>query len=91
MDGETQREERPLTTEEREKLLAALSISSELTWAKVKNAIGVNSKTDKFSAELGGEKKMIGSRTAASMRVAIGARWDVTSAEDQHAWIEDVL
>ncbi len=91
MDGEIQRADRPLTADERTLLINALERESHLTWAKAKKLLGLKPKESKFSIELSGEKDLIGSRSAAAMRVAMGDRWDSMSEVEQQQLIDDVL
>ncbi len=91
MDGEIERVNRALTSTERDALIKALELESHLTWTQAKKLLGFKPKGVKFSIELGGEKDLIGNRTAATMRVAIGACWDDMSEEDQARLIDDVL
>ena len=91
MDGEVSRASRPLTPVERTLLLEALETESSLGWTKARKLLNLKAKEAKFSIEIDGEKGLIGSRTAAMMRVAIGARWDTMLANEQQSMIDDVL
>lgn len=91
MDGEIQRTVRPLTANQRQLLIEALMVTSDLTWPQLKKVLGEQTKGIRFSLELSGEKKIIGNRTAASMRVAMGAKWDEFSDEDQQQIVDDLI
>jgi CRISPR-associated endonuclease Csn1 len=91
MDGEIQREARALSTQERSILLEALSRESHLTWTKARKLLSLKPALAKFSIELGGQKDLIGSRTEATMRVALGARWDEWDTKAKVRVIDDIL
>jgi len=91
MDGEIQRAARPLSIEERSKLLETLWRESHLTFTKAKKLLGLKAKEAKFSIELGGEKDLIGNRTEATMRVYLGDRWDSFADDAKRRLIDDIL
>ena len=77
--------ERPLTKEERDAIASKLLTEGDITIAKARKAAGLpNSST--LSIERGGEKKLIGHRTDAKLRLIFGAeRWDNLSEDERDA------
>ncbi len=78
--------ERYLTPDERQKLVAALSIQESLTYAKVRELLGLP-KSAKFSIEAGGEKKILGNVTNARFAEALNLRWDQMVRGEQDALV----
>lgn len=82
--------ERPLSKDERKKLLTALRREGDLTMAKARKAAGLPARNVKFSIEAGGEKKLVGHRTDAKLRKIFGDRWDEMSEQQRDTVVEDV-
>ncbi len=87
---------RPLTDEQREKLIEALAGQQEMTYGKIRTLLGMKKSREygrnyTFNFEEGGDKKMVGNRTAAKMIEAIGDRWTELSADQQNRLVDDVL
>lgn len=64
-----------LTPAQRDLLLQELEKVEELTFAKIRSLLKLPRGTT-FNLEEGGEKRLIGNRTAARIRKAIGPKWD---------------
>ncbi len=74
---------RLLTPEERAKLVGALDCNTSLTWAKIRRLLGL-SKEYGFNMEEGGEKGLIGSKTAARLAEAVGEeRWKAWTTQER--------
>jgi len=88
-DGEI----RPLTAQERDKLINALDTGGDLTFAAIRKLLGLNKPRGySFNLEEGGEKKLVGNRTAAKFVAAIGkGRWADLSEADRDRLVEDLL
>lgn len=82
--------ERPLSVDERQKLLEALRRAGDLTIAKAKRAAGLPARKVTFSIESGGEKRLVGHRTDKKLREVFGERWDDLSTEQKDKVVEDV-
>ncbi len=81
---------RSLRSDERALLIDRLSRTAELKKQEAKKLLGISAKA-RFSIEEGGEAKIIGDRTGASLRTVFGDRWDALSPEKSLSAIEDVL
>ena len=79
--------DRPLSDEEREVLLNALSDGGDLTVARAKKLLGIP-KTTKFTIELGGEKNIPGCRTNAHMIRLLGDTWVNMNPDDKERFVE---
>lgn len=91
-DGEI----RPLTAEERQRLYAALDEQAEMSWAAVKRLLGMKRSREYerhwvFNFEEGGDKRLIGNRTAAKVKAALGEAWAALTAHDRQRLIDDIL
>lgn len=91
-DGEL----RALNAEEKKKLREALNKNGDLSWAQVRTLLGMKKSREygrnfEFNFEQGGDKKLIGNRTAAKMLTAIGAAWEQLSEQKQTELIDDAL
>jgi CRISPR-associated endonuclease Csn1 len=85
--------ERPLSGEERSRLIEALEHEGDLTMTKAKRAAGLpyrGSGAATFSIERGGEKKLVGNRTDQKLRAIFGDRWGDLSDQDRNAVVEDL-
>ena len=78
--------ERRLTTEERQKLVATLTRHESLTYAKVRELLGLP-KSAKFSIEAGGEKKILGNITHARFAEALNPLWGQMARTEQDALV----
>jgi len=83
-------ERRRLTDEERNKLAEALESKPNLTWAGVRRALGL-ARGCHFNYEEGGEKGLLGNKTAARLAGVFGReRWAGMSREEQDRVVEDL-
>ncbi|MEW5772415.1 MAG: type II CRISPR RNA-guided endonuclease Cas9 [Thermodesulfobacteriota bacterium] len=80
----------PLTGEPRSLLVEALEKEGDLTFAQVRKLLGL-AKNASFNLQRGGETRLPGNRTAATLRKALGERWDRLSAEDRGRLVNDVM
>ncbi len=80
---------RPLTEEERKKVIEYLDKNGDATFAQLRKLLNFN-KTIKFNLEEGGEKKIPGNRTAGAIREVIGEKWDNMSPEEKDKLVEDI-
>lgn len=81
---------RPLTPEEREKLIHQLQRNREVRFSDAKKLLNLR-RTDKFNLEAGGEKGFKGNRTAADLIPFIGEnRWFQMSESDRNRLVEDI-
>lgn len=81
---------RPLSKEERAKLITVLEETPKLTWAKTRKSLGFP-RTVKFNLEEGGKAFLIGDRTASALREAFKASWHEMNSEDREQAVEDLL
>ncbi len=79
---------RPLTPEERAKLLDKLEQQEDATFGSIRTLLKL--KGCEFNLERGGEKKLPGNRTAARLRKIFGARWDSLCDAERESIIDDV-
>lgn len=84
------REYRPLTGNEREKLLKLLERQKTLSWNKARKALGIH-EGEVFNLEEGKKKELIGNRTAYALRAILENRWDNMPPEQQNELITDML
>lgn len=89
MLGDAAGNERPLTEEEREKLIDALMLQGEMKCTQARKLIGVGSKV-KFSIEEW-EPRLVGHRTNSKMKNIFGDRWFDFSQEEQDRIVLDTL
>ncbi len=80
---------RPLTQEERSRLLEALETKGDLEFSKIRKLLNLD-KSVKFNLESGGEKRIPGNRTAAAFYQALGERWLQMSEEERERLVEYV-
>nr|MBN2278065.1 type II CRISPR RNA-guided endonuclease Cas9 [candidate division Zixibacteria bacterium] len=81
--------DRSLSKEERKLLIEALEYAGDQTFPKIRKLLGLN-KFDKFNLELGGEKKIPGNRTVASIIKIIGMdKWLSLSEDRRVALVDD--
>lgn len=87
----------PLDNESRDRLVDRLNRDGDLSWAKVRTLLKLTKKSRKygrgyrFNFEEGGDKKMVGNRTAAKLRKHIPDIWDGMSPTDQIAFVDEIL
>jgi CRISPR-associated endonuclease Csn1 len=81
---------RPLSADERRALTQRLEGDGDLTKTRAKEALGLPSRT-KLSIEEGGETKLVGNRTASSLRRIFGDRWGDLEEADKAGVLEDLL
>jgi CRISPR-associated endonuclease Csn1 len=73
--------ERDLTGEEHSSLLSALETRGDLTFPEVRTSLGL--KKAEFNLERGGEKRILGNRTAVKLAHVFGGRWAGFSPEER--------
>lgn len=83
-------EYRPLTKEERGKLLALLEKQKTLSWGKARKTLNLH-EGEVFNLEEGKKKELIGNRTDYTLRSILDAQWGVMTADKQDALITDML
>lgn len=81
---------RPLSQDERGRLIDHLEIEGDLTLAKAKRKLGLSGKA-KLSLEEGGETKLVGNRTNAALRKIFGDAWDSLPGSDRDLVVNDVI
>lgn len=84
---------RPLTRDERDRLLAALERDGDIAFAKLKQKkwFGLPSGS-RFNLEGGEKKKLIGHRTDAKCRAVFGDdRWDAMPDSERDAVVQDLI
>ena len=79
---------RPLTAEERSKIVETLEQEGDHTFAALRKLIGLKGNATRFNFERGGEKNCRGNRTAEKMREVFGARWDAMSPVEKGEIVE---
>jgi CRISPR-associated endonuclease Csn1 len=90
------RQFRPLTLDERNKLVEALGKQKSMVWSTVRKVLGWNKKDslhegETFNLEEGKKDKLLGNRTACDLRSALGDRWDRLTAQQQDDLVTDLL
>lgn len=84
-------DKRPLTSEERRTVLAHLEQQGDITFKALHKLLKL-SRNERFNLEAGGETKIPGDRTSATLRKALGNAWDAADAvrrrELVKVWIE---
>lgn len=80
---------RGLTVDERSMLLGHLEARGDLSFAQARKLLGLGK--SRFNLEEGGEKRLVGNRTAARLRDVFGDRWDAMPASQQAMVVEDLL
>lgn len=83
--------ERRLNDREREFALAALSQTGKMKLKDFRDAIGLNTKTDKLNFEGDDDSHARGLGTIAELRTILGKRWDELSSADQERLFYEVL
>ncbi len=86
----------PQVAQWRQLLLPALEQEGDLTWAAVKKLLGMKKSKEygrhwEFNFETGGDKKMVGNRTAAKMLRLLGQHWAALSSADQDRMVDEIL
>ncbi len=80
-----------LTPEQRSKVLNLLEGQQEVSFGKLRQkSLLALSKGTTFNLERGGEKRLIGNRTAAKLRDVFGDRWDSMTTEEREGVVRDV-
>ncbi|MBI1357682.1 MAG: type II CRISPR RNA-guided endonuclease Cas9 [Acidobacteria bacterium] len=79
-----------LTQDQRNAILHMLEAHGDVTMARARRLIGVGNKM-KFNLEEGGEKRLVGDRTAQHMRQAIGELWDSLTPSRQERIVTELL
>jgi len=87
---------RPLSPEERHKLAHFLETQAEATFARIRKLLDLKkpkgSQEDfAFNLERGGEKRILGNRTAAKMAAVLGQRWAAMDDEDKRRLVNEIL
>lgn len=81
---------RSFSSEERNKLIAALESEGPLSFKEAKKQLGLKQNWT-FNFESGGESRFQGNRTAAKLHEVFGDRWDGFTMEKKEAIISDLL
>lgn len=91
--GDMRLPERALDADERSKLVTALMDGGDLTMPQAKKVLGFKPKSVEFSIERGGEKRLVGNRSAPKLLVEPGfeAIWNALSPEARRAFIDDLI
>jgi len=76
-------EQRRLTDEERKTLVDALETQGDLSFAAIRELLGLPKRGVKFNFETEGEKGLKGNRTSVHLSRAFGERWEKLSAEER--------
>ncbi|MEW6358396.1 MAG: type II CRISPR RNA-guided endonuclease Cas9 [Planctomycetota bacterium] len=82
-------DERPLTPEERAKLIPELEAKGDRTFPQIRKLLGLP-KWIEFNFEAS-EERLIGNRTAAKLIKIFGDRWSKFSSEDKDRIVQDIL
>ncbi len=81
---------REITDDEYYKIVSHLESEGDLTFAKARKILELK-RTAKFNLELGGEKRLVGNRTAAKLSEIFGKdRWQKFDDSDKNAIVEDL-
>lgn len=84
------REFRPLSEEERGKLLKLLYKQKTLSWNKARSTLRLH-EGEVFNLEEGKKKELSGNRTAFALRSIFGSTWDDMTTDNQNALVIDML
>jgi len=79
---------RPLTSDERDKLIPELDANEKVTFGRVRKLLGLRGW--RFNLEPGGEKNLMGNKTGAALARIFGARWSTFSEAERQRVIADV-
>jgi len=90
------REVLPLDSQQRETLIAALNENAEMTFRAIRKLLGMKRSPEygrnySFNFEEGGEKRLVGNRTAAKMAAALGERWHQLNLDEQNRLVDEIL
>jgi CRISPR-associated endonuclease Csn1 len=81
---------RPLTLEERTRLIDALSTTGDMNRTAIKRLLTLSPRV-KLSIEEGGETRLPGDRTVSALRGIFGSTWDQLSAPERLQVLEDLM
>lgn len=81
---------RPLSCDEREKLIKLLEKSKTVGWKRARRMLKLH-EGEVFNLEEGGKDELLGDRTSYSIRSAIGRCWDEMPYDKQEALVTDML
>ena len=84
------RDSRGLSDEERRVLADVLESQATLTWNQARKKLDLHA-GEKFNLEEGGDKGLIGNKTATAMRKALDGLWDEWPEERRSKFVSDVL
>ena len=84
------------SADERRRLAAAFEEHAELSFAGIRRALGLKKpkgadRDYEFNLQRGGEKKLVGNRTAAAMRKVLAQRWDDMPEADRERLVDEIL
>lgn len=87
---------RPLSCDERARLLAELAEKGEVTFGRIRTLLGMKRSREygrnyTFNLEEGGDKRMVGNRTAAKLAAVLGDRWRGLGSEKQRQLVNEIL
>ncbi|MHA7838831.1 MAG: type II CRISPR RNA-guided endonuclease Cas9 [bacterium] len=83
--------ERDFTREERCRLVDELHVRPELSFAKLRELLGLKRNSGRFNLELGGEKRIVGNRTNSRLRSFFEDSWDQFSDDERASIVHDLL
>jgi CRISPR-associated endonuclease Csn1 len=79
--------ERPLASDERDRLIEALEVREEMKFSEIRKLLGLQ-KTCGFNLESEGEDRILGNRTAAKLHELLGDRWRAMTPAEREAMVE---
>ena len=83
--------------DQRTTLLSELEQEGDLSWTAVRKLLGINKKMKgydrkyQFNFEEGGEKKLVGNRTASKIRERIPDKWQTMTEEEKSEVVDEIL
>ncbi len=85
-----------LTEQQRTTLIQALETNGELTFSAIRALLGLKKPKGAehgytFNLETGGEKRLVGNRTAEKLAKVLGDRWTTMANDDRHRLVEELL
>lgn len=79
-----------LDDEQRQKLVEALTVKGDMTFAQIRKLLGLK-RTWKFNFEIGGEKKLVGDRTTSSLLEIFGDNWGNMNEAEREKVVEEIV
>lgn len=91
-DPETGETDIELSGKQKEKLATELEKTKEITWAKLRKALGLHKKTRFNLEKVEGKKRGLkGNRTVCDIKEVIGGKWNSLDGPEQGALVEDIV